>query len=94
MNRSSIIRIVAGTIAIIVALILATWALGGFTDLSVAGGIALILGIAISMALGIGLMALVFYSSRSERDEAVHLAASERETAGSKPVPPDPGARR
>jgi hypothetical protein len=87
MKQSSIILIAVGTIALIVLVILGTWALGGFADLSPAGGVALVLGITISTGLGIGLMALVFYSSRSEQDDAVYMAASKRETAGSKPFP-------
>jgi hypothetical protein len=85
MNRNSILRIVAGTAAIIVAVILVTWALGGFTGMSGAGDVALILGIAVTLALGIGLMTLVFYSSRSERDEAVRGAGEARGMAGAKP---------
>jgi hypothetical protein len=85
MNRNTILRVVAGTAALIVAVVLATWALGGFTGMSGAGDAALVLGIALTLALGIGLMALVFYSSRSERDEAVHHATEFRGMAGGKP---------
>ena len=94
MNRKSILRIVAGTAALIVAVVLATWALGGFAGMSGAGDVALILGIAATLSLGIGLMALVFYSSRSEQDEAVHHATEFREMAGLKPPGPAPEADR
>jgi len=83
-------RIVAATAAFIVAVVLATWALGGFAGLSGAGDAALILGIAVTLALGVGLMALVFYSSRSEQDEAVRDATAWRATAGAKPSAPAP----
>jgi hypothetical protein len=88
--RQSVFRIVAGAVALVVALILATWALGGFTGLSTAGDVALILGITLTIGLGIGLMALVFYSSRSERDEAVYRPVDAFDRAGSKPSRPAP----
>jgi uncharacterized protein YacL len=93
MSQSTILRIAAGTIGVIVLLILATWALGGFATLSANGDIALVLGITITVGLGVGLMVLVFQSSRSERDEAVHFAADDRRRAGSKPGSSEPRRR-
>jgi len=57
----------------IAAVYLALWAFGGFHDLglSLQGIVALTIGTTISVALGVGLMALVFYSDRSGRDEHV-----------------------
>jgi hypothetical protein len=92
--RQSVVRIIAGAAAVVVALILATWALGGFSGLTPAGVVALVLGITLTIGLGIGLMALVFYSSRSERDEAVYRSAGSYDRAGSKPPRPvRPGGR-
>jgi hypothetical protein len=70
--RQTVTRIAAGCAGVILVLLAATWLFGGFTGMSLAGDIALTLGITVTVGLGIGLMALVFYSSRSERDEAVH----------------------
>lgn len=67
-------KIIAGTIAVIVVTILGTWLLGGFVGLSGGGAAALIVGVAASFAVGIGLMAIVFHSSRSGQDEAAHGA--------------------
>jgi len=54
--------------------LIALWLLGGFAmlGLDAAGVLALLLGIALSAGVGIGLMALIFHSSRSGRDEAVY----------------------
>lgn len=61
-------------VAAVAVILLGVWLLGGFAQLGLTGhGItALILGITITVALGIGLMALVFVSGRSRHDEAVH----------------------
>ncbi|MES1152410.1 MAG: hypothetical protein ABUL54_10975, partial [Dongia sp.] len=50
------------------------WAFGGFRSmgLSIAGVVALILGILATCALAIGLMALVFYSDVSNADEEAY----------------------
>jgi predicted transporter len=42
------------------------------TQISIHGWIALTLGVVLSIILGAGLMALMFYSNRSGHDEAVH----------------------
>jgi hypothetical protein len=61
----------AGTIA---AMLLLFWALTGFADpdLDTNGVVAMLLGIVASSGLAIGLMALIFYSNRTEQDEAAH----------------------
>jgi hypothetical protein len=50
------------------------WALGGFEDMAMSGhGVVALAGtVVLVLVVGIGLMALVFYSNRSGRDEAVH----------------------
>ncbi|HLI11611.1 MAG TPA: hypothetical protein VKY65_08440 [Alphaproteobacteria bacterium] len=52
----------------------ALWAMNDFQGLGlgVAGTSALVLGIIFSVALGVGLMGLVFASDRSAKDEEVH----------------------
>jgi hypothetical protein len=42
--------------------------LGGF-DMPASGWIALIIGVVLSLAIGVGLMALIFYSNRKGYDE-------------------------
>ena len=91
MKRSSIWRIAAATAAVILILILASWALGAFGGMSGAGVLALTFGIIVSVGLGVALMVLVFYSSRA-RDEEVYISAR-GERAGSKPGAED-SARR
>jgi hypothetical protein len=64
-------------VAVVVFLI---WAMNGFVNLASIGLsgsvlVALILGIVLSTGLGVGLMGLVFYSDRTDRDEAVYHAS-------------------
>lgn len=67
-------RIVLGTVAIAAATIFGAWALDAFEGLGGGGVFALIIGIVASYAVGVGLMAAVFYSSR-RHDQAAHDAA-------------------
>jgi hypothetical protein len=65
----------AGLAWALIALVLVIfWAFGGFRSmgLSIAGVVALILGILATCALAIGLMALVFYSDISNADEQAY----------------------
>jgi hypothetical protein len=55
-------------VAAIVFMIIGWGAPAGGTPMSTTGWIAMILGIVATLALGCGLMALMFYSSRSGRD--------------------------
>ncbi len=56
---------VAGVIAVVVGL----WRTVGNAEISAAGWVAMALGALITLALGVGLMALVFISSRRGYDE-------------------------
>ncbi len=60
-----------GAIAAILALL---WAVNGFDlgELSGHGVAAVVLGVTFSVLLAVGLMALVFHSNRSGRDEQAH----------------------
>lgn len=71
--RSWTARFVAGSLAGAIVLIVLFFATIGVRQLglSVNGAIALTLGIVLTVGLGVGLMALVFYSNRSGRDETV-----------------------
>lgn len=68
------IAIFAGSCVGLLAFVyLALWAFNGFHGLGLdwVGTIALTLGTIVSAGLGVGLMALVFYSDRSQRDREV-----------------------
>lgn len=67
-------RIIGGTILLAVATIIGTYAFGGFKGLSTGGVMALILGVTLSYALGVGLMVAIFHSSRFY-DDSAHNAA-------------------
>ena len=67
-----------GTIAIVVAVVIVAivvtisvgnWNFVGNSGIDLNGWIALILGVVVTLALGIGLMALVFISNRRGYDE-------------------------
>jgi Flp pilus assembly protein protease CpaA len=57
-------------VLLIVGLVIAAiWAGIGESEISNAGWLAMVLGVIVTLALGIGLMALVFISSRRGYDE-------------------------
>jgi cytochrome c oxidase assembly factor CtaG len=64
------------------------WKLGSEADVPTSGYVAMVLGVIVSLAVGFGLMALVFYSSRKGYDEApVLLIAPESDSDPSKDNP-------
>ncbi len=77
-----LVTYVATCAGAIVAVLFAAWAVNGFAGLGIGleGTVALMLGVLFTVGLGIGLMALVFQSDRSDHDAAVY-----RETAGEQP---------
>ncbi len=56
-------------LAIVVVVIASAWSGLGDTGMSAGGWAALVLGVVVTLALGIGLMALVFISNRRGFDE-------------------------
>jgi predicted phage tail protein len=66
-------------LGVVVALTAYTWFQMADTTMSANGIIALVVGVGLSLALGIGLMALVFYSSRSGHDDSVRDDKSGRD---------------
>jgi hypothetical protein len=61
--------VLVGLLLLAIVFMLVGWgAPEGGTPMSTTGWIAMILGILVTLALGAGLMALMFYSSRSGRD--------------------------
>ena len=72
MNRKSTWIAVAAALAaviIVVVAIASAWSGLGDAGMSPAGWVALVLGVLATLALGIGLMALVFISNRRGYDE-------------------------
>ena len=66
-------RYVIGSTGGVAALLLLIWAFFGFQSLGldVPGTIALILGVVLTISVAVALMALIFYSNRSGRDDMV-----------------------
>jgi uncharacterized YccA/Bax inhibitor family protein len=61
---------VAGAVVLVLGFVIAALWIGiGDSDISTAGWLAMGLGVIVTLALGIGLMALVFISSRRGYDE-------------------------
>jgi hypothetical protein len=82
MQRSDLIRTILLVIALTLLVVGGAFAFGAFRGLSGHGMGALIAGIAISFAVGIGLFALMYVSNR-EHDEKAHFAARENFRTGS-----------
>ena len=63
-----VIRFSVACIAASLVVLAAVWVLGGFTELGLdaSGVIALSLGITFTVALGVGLMALIFYGEGNQ----------------------------
>lgn len=70
MSDLSLSKIIVGTLLLAALTVLGTYVFGGFTGLSTRGVMALILGVTLSYALGVGLMVAVFHSSRFYDDDA------------------------
>ena len=71
MARSSWIAVLVAVIVVaaVVAVVVSMWMAIGDAEISAGGWVALVLGVLFALALGFGLMALVFISSRSGYDE-------------------------
>jgi hypothetical protein len=68
--RNWVAVVVAAAAVLVVVIVIASfWAGLGEAEISLAGWLAMGLGVILTLALGIGLMALVFISSRRGYDE-------------------------
>jgi hypothetical protein len=65
------------------------WNLGGTTAVPASGYVAMALGVIFSLAVGLGLMAMIFYSSRKGYDEPPVLIAPESEVENAKDTTKD-----
>jgi dipeptide/tripeptide permease len=63
------VSIAAGAVLVVVVVIASLWSGLGESEISLAGWLAMALGVILTLGLGIGLMALVFISSRRGYDE-------------------------
>jgi hypothetical protein len=79
---------------VLLALLVATgviiyfgWTLGNGTDVPTSGYAAMAFGVVISLAIGFGLMALLFYSSRKGYDEPPVLIVPENDPLESESDP-------
>jgi len=63
------VMIAAGAVLVVVVVITSLWSRLGESEISLAGWLAMALGVILTLGLGIGLMALVFISSRRGYDE-------------------------
>ena len=63
------VALAIAVLAIVIAVIASAWSGLGYTGMSAGGWAALVLGVVVTLALGIGLMALVFISNRRGFDE-------------------------
>jgi hypothetical protein len=63
------VAITAAALIGVLAVVAGLWAAIGDSDISAAGWVAMILGVVVTLALGIGLMSLVFVSSRYGYDD-------------------------
>ena len=61
--------VAAALVAAVVVVVVLTWRSIGPSEITPAGWVAMIFGILVTLGLGIGLMTLVFISSRSGYDE-------------------------
>ena len=78
-----LIGYVVACAGLIGAALFAVWAINGFAGLGIGleGTVALALGIIFSVGLGIGLMALVFQSDRSDHDAVVYRETADEHSA-------------
>ncbi len=74
--------VLAGLVALLIFTLAVAgmgWHMAAGTDVPPGGYVALIAGVVFSLVVGVGLMALVFYSSRAGYDEPAKLVAPEDE---------------
>ena len=63
------VALAAVVVVAVLAVVAGLWAAIGDNDISLAGWFAMIFGAVVTLALGIGLMSLVFFSSRHGYDD-------------------------
>jgi hypothetical protein len=71
-----------GMLVAVIVVAVRGWASAAGTDVPIAGYLAMAFGVVVSLIVGIGLMALVFYSSRAGYDEPAKLSEPEDDADG------------
>jgi hypothetical protein len=71
------IAILLGLLICVIVIAEMGWSSAAGTDVPIDGYIAMAIGVTFSLIVGIGLMALVFYSSRAGYDEPARVVRSE-----------------
>jgi hypothetical protein len=66
-------------LAVTFVIVYVGWTLGNGADVPASGYVAMALGVIVSLAVGFGLMALIFYSSRKGYDEQPVLIVPDRD---------------
>ena len=92
-RRFPVRYLVIANSAVILLGLLVIWGTGMFgSDIDWQGWIAIFLALLVTSGLGSGLMALAFFSSRIERDEAVYRVEKDgpKGPPGDRPRQPDP----
>ena len=74
MNESRHFILICAAVLIVTAIALALLLGFGELGIGVHGGIALTLGVLVTIAIAMGLMGLMFLSSRSGRDDEAHAS--------------------
>jgi hypothetical protein len=69
MKAWQIALVLVGSMAAVIGVVVYAWIQMGDVEMSGGGILAMIGGVLVSLAVGIGLMALVFYSNRSGHDD-------------------------
>lgn len=72
--QSEFRRFLVLTVGLTLLVLAGTWLFGGFVGISGHGAAALIAGVVVAIAVAVGLMGLMFASSR-HHDEAAHTAS-------------------
>jgi hypothetical protein len=63
------VGLAAAAVGVVIAVSVVNWRLVGSSEIDLNGWIALILGVLVTLGLGIGLMALIFISNRRGYDD-------------------------
>ncbi|WP_114581912.1 hypothetical protein [Ferruginivarius sediminum] len=69
MKAWQIALVLVGSMAAVIGVVAYAWIQMGDVEMSSGGILAMVGGVLVSLAVGIGLMALVFYSNRSGHDD-------------------------
>lgn len=80
MGRLFVIAALLGLLAAVIIFVVSAWQEMGAVEMSGVGVGALVAGVVLSLVVGGGLMALVFYSSRRGYDDAAGKRASRRQS--------------